>query len=335
VEVTSVADDEVVLFSGGEARRFDGLAPDTDYELAGEAVHTLVRPPGRLLCRFATVNDVHFGETECGHIDGVDLGPVLTTEDGEPPYPEIMNQAAVAEILELDPAMVVAKGDLTSRGTVEEYERFLDVYQGAFGNRLRYVRGNHDAAHGEHFAAEAPQLAEVPGARLAVLDTTIPGHTPGQVSADQLDWLDDIGVVAEADRLPVLVFGHHHVWDPDHDPRDEGFFGIHPDDSERLLATFARRPALKGYFAGHTHRNRVRRFAATGEAPFAEVACVKDFPGAWAEYRVYEGGAIQVHRRIGGAAALAWTERTRAMFGGFYPAYSFGDLPDRCFTMLW
>ena len=30
-----------------------------------------------------------------------------------------------------------------------------------------------------------------------------------------------------------------------------------------------------------------------------EVACVKDYPGAWAEYRVYDGGYTQIVRRIG------------------------------------
>ena len=34
------------------------------------------------------------------------------------------------------------------------------------------------------------------------------------------------------------------------------------------------------------------------DKPFVEVACVKDYPGSWAEYRVFEGGVLQVHRRI-------------------------------------
>ena len=32
--------------------------------------------------------------------------------------------------------------------------------------------------------------------------------------------------------------------------------------------------------------------------PIVEVACVKDYPGAWAEYRVHEGGYTQLVRRI-------------------------------------
>ena len=60
---------------------------------------------------------------------------------------------------------------------------------------------------------------------------------------------------------------------------------------------------------------------------------MKDFPGSWAEYRVYEGGILQIHRRISTPDALAWTEKTRGMFGGMYPAYAFGRPEDRCFTI--
>lgn len=101
------------------------------------------------------------------------------------------------------------------------------------------------------------------------------------------------------------------------------------------MALVARRPSIRGYFAGHTHRNRVSRFAATGDFPYAEVACVKDYPGTWAEYRVFERGVLQIHRRISTAPALAWSERTRAMFNGAYANYALGKLTDRCFAIRW
>jgi hypothetical protein len=129
------------------------------------------------------------------------------------------------------------------------------------------------------------------------------------------------------------VFGHHQPWDPSSPTRSADYFGICPDDSERLVAVVARCPRLVGYFAGHTHRNRVRRFAATGDVPWVEVASVKDFPGSWAEYRVFDGGVLQVHRRISAPEALEWTERTRAMFAGVYPSYSFGSIGDRCLAV--
>ncbi|HEX6235850.1 MAG TPA: metallophosphoesterase [Acidimicrobiales bacterium] len=330
MDLTTLADDEAVLHDGTLVHRHEGLAPDTAYDLDGHTFRTLPRPPGQRLATFCTVNDVHFGETECGVLNGIDDDPIYTSAPGEEPYPQLMNRCAIAEMRALDPDVVVVKGDLTSMGTRAEYQAFLDAYGPAFGERLVHVRGNHDAYHGETFAADAPRAVDLPGVTLAVIDTSIPGRASGGVSADTLEWLDQLA--AEADR-PVLVLGHHHPWDPGSATRPEAYFGINPDDSERLVEVVARRPSIAGYFAGHTHRNRVRRFAATGDVPWVEVACVKDFPGAWAEYRVHEGGVLQVFRRISQPEALAWSEKTRDLYGGLYDQYAFGRLVDRCFPI--
>jgi predicted phosphodiesterase len=328
-EVTTVADDEVVAFDGTEVAHWVGLEPGTTYELDhGVVATTLVRPPGERLATLATANDVHFGEVECGILDGW-ADPIVTVGPGEPPYPETMNRAAVAEIAAIDPDLVVVKGDLTAHGTAQEYEAFLDCWAPPFGDRLVHVRGNHESFHGTDLAAFDFQARTLPGVTVAVLDTSRPGRESGALTDDQLEQLD--ALAAEADR-PVLAFGHHHVWDPS-SKREPSYFGINPDDSERLVELIARRPMLRGWFAGHTHRNRVRRFPATGDVPFVEVACVKDHPGAWAEYRVFEGGILQVFRRISAPEALDWSERTRVMFAGLYHDYAFGRLEDRCFAL--
>ncbi|MHB8465202.1 MAG: metallophosphoesterase family protein [Acidimicrobiales bacterium] len=329
-EVTTVADDEIVIHVGSEVRSYAGLAPNTTYDLDGIVAHTLARPPGERLSVFTTVNDVHFGEVECGVIDGLELGPILRAEPGDPPYPEVMNRAAVAEMSDLRPDAVVVKGDLTANGTVEEYDAFLAAYEPAFGERLHHVRGNHDAYLGAEFGAISVQEVALPGVTLAILDTVIPRHHSGRLLETQLEWLDELGARADG---PVVVLGHHHPWDPGSNQRPEDYFGINPTDSEALVEVLARRPTFLGYFAGHTHRNRVRHFAATGKMPIVEVACVKDFPGSWAEYRVFEGGILQVHRRISSRPALAWTDRTREMFLGQYAQYSFGQVTDRCFEL--
>ncbi|MDQ4134264.1 MAG: metallophosphoesterase [Actinomycetota bacterium] len=321
LEVTTVADDGAVLHDGARVVRRDRLESDTAYQIEGVALRTLPRPPGEWLSTVATVNDLHFGETVCGVLPGVELGPPMRVDPGEPPYPETMNRAAAAEIVACQPDAVVAKGDLTSAGTAEELEAFLDCYGSVFGERLHWVRGNHDARLSGARTAEV----ELDGVILALLDTAVPGRAGGDVGFDQLEWLDELA--QRADR-PVLVFAHHPLADANRDG-----FGLTPEASERLVGVVARRPALLGYFAGHTHRNRVRRLEATGEVPWVEVSATKDFPGGWAEYRVFEGGVLQVFHRISTPEALSWSERTRAMFGGLYPAYSFGAVDDRCFAV--
>lgn len=330
VELTTVADDLAVLHDGTTVHRFEGLTPDTEYQLGGVSFRTLARPGGQLLARFVTVNDVHFGEVECGVLDDdPDRGPVLRVADGDEPHPELMNRAAVAEIAALAPDAVVVKGDLTLDGAEHEYAAFLACY-GVFGDRLHHVRGNHDRYHGQTYAA-GDVVIDLPGMRIALMDTTIEGETTGGFEAAQREWLDT--VAAESDR-PVVAMGHHQDWTPAN-RRNPGYFGINPDDSEGLHAVMARRGIL-GWFAGHTHRNRVRTTPGSGGAVHVEVGTVKDFPGSYAEYRVFEGGIVQVHHRVSTPEALAWSEACRGLYrdtGMDYVPYALGRLEDRCFAI--
>jgi predicted phosphodiesterase len=335
---TAVGDREVTTRGQFHSARITDLEPGTSFPLVVDGVDTsdllpatvttLPQPAGDLVATVATVNDVHFGERECGKL-GTDqeLGPVFSSEPGEPPYWEVMNEGAIAELEALGADSVVVKGDLTNLGADWEYESFVGAYS-RLGPRLRHVRGNHDAMI-SHQIAPGHFAVELDGVTLAVLDTVRPGTDRGRIPADQLAWLDGL---AEASTVPVLVFGHHHPWDPSSRERNDRYFGINPDDSDALCSVIARREVIAGYFAGHTHRNRVRRFPQARNVPIVEVACVKDYPGAWAEYRVHAGGYVQLVRRIRTPAAMAWTEKTRHMFAGLYRDYALGHLDDRCFT---
>jgi predicted phosphodiesterase len=326
VELTTVTDTEAVLHDGQRVVRVDGLRPGKEHTIEGVTFRTLDRPPGDRLATVATISDVHIGETECGRYEGVNLGPPLRAEPDEPPYPETMARAAAAEMTASDIDVLVVKGDLTAQGAASELATFLDIFAGPLGDRLHWVKGNHDvSARSELDPRPSTELVDVPGARLALLDTAVPGQVGGRVSEEQLAWLDDVG--AEADT-PVLVFGHHPLFD-----HASFTAGINAEDSDRLVELFVRRTALAGYFAGHTHRNLVRRLPASGDVPWAEVGATKDYPGVWAEYRVYDGAVMQVVHRISSPEALSWTDRTRAMFGGLYPSYAFGSLADRCYLL--
>ena len=138
---TRVGDREVTTIGPYHVARVDDLAPDTEYGLAVDgvapdywlppSVRTLVQPPGELVATIATANDVHFGETKCGRTGdpATDaIGPILRSDPGEPPYPEVMGRGAVAEIAELDPDAVLVKGDLTDRGLPEQYAAFLATF---------------------------------------------------------------------------------------------------------------------------------------------------------------------------------------------------------------
>lgn len=328
MDITTVADDLIVAHDGLDVHRLTGLTPDTDHDVLGHVVRTLPRPSGALRCRFATVNDVHFGELEAGRLGEHQVGPVQRAEPGEPPYPETMNRAAVAEMLAIDPAAVVVKGDLSLDGHPDEWTAFEQCYRPAFGERLHVVRGNHDAYHGQTSYA-GDQWIELPGVAVALLDTTIPQQTTGWLHAAQLEWLD---ARAAESTVPVIAMGHHQQFTGTN--RSPDYFGLHPDASDALTDVIARRPALVAYTAGHTHRHR-KRILPSG-VPTIEIGCVKDFPGTWAEYRVYDGGITQVVHRMSAPDALRWSERCRHLYidyGVDYEQYALGTLDDRCFTI--
>jgi hypothetical protein len=168
----------------------------------------------------------------------------------------------------------------------------------------------------------APYTVELDGAALAVIDTTVPGRCGGALPADQLSWLED---VARGTPDPVLVFAHHPATHFDRD------YSI-GDDVHALVDLVRRHHNIVGWLAGHTHTNRVVRLDGARGVPFAEVACAKDYPGAWAEYRIYDGGYTQVMRRVSTPAARAWSERGRAMIQGVYRDLVLGAVADRCFS---
>lgn len=331
MDITTVADDLIVAHDGLDVYQLDGLQPATTYEVRGRAARTLDRPAGQLLCRFGTVNDVHFGETECGRIDDHAEGPIQRVGPDETPYPETMNRGAAAEMLAADLAAVFVKGDLSVDGRPDEWAAFEACYRDTFGERLHVVRGNHDSYQGQtEYAGD--RWVVLPGVAVALMDTAIPQKTTGWLSAGQLEWLD---THAAASDRPVVVMGHHQQWTPSADGhRSDDYFGLHPDPSDALADVITRRRSIVAYTAGHTHRHRVRRLASG--VPTVEVGCVKDFPGTWAEYRVYEGGLMQVVHRISTADALAWSERCRHLYSDFgvdYETYALGTLDDRCFTI--
>jgi predicted phosphodiesterase len=335
LELTTVTSTGATFHQGTSVSRVVDLVPGTHHTHRGISFATLPLPPGERRCRFASVNDVHFGEVEAGRLDDSDRGPVQRVPAGSSPYPEVMNAAVVdelrgSEVYRGPLAAVFVKGDVSSSGTTEEFAAFERCYRPPFGDRLTVVRGNHDAYQGQHeYAGES--WVDLPGVSVALMDTTVPGHSGGALGREQIDWLD--AMVAAADG-PVVVMGHHPPYFGAVD--DNPDFVLTPAASLELEELFGRRTAVVAYTAGHTHRHRVQR-PASG-VPCIEVGCVKDFPGTWAEYEVYDGGILQVVHRLSSPAALAWSEQCRGLYADFgvdYASYALGGLDDRCLPIAW
>lgn len=328
---------------GPGAALLTGLAPGADLDLEADAgegpirwlgpLRTLAPPPGRELFRFATVNDIHLGDPRFGRFPMVKHPD--DDADGSPP-PERCLEAAVGELTAWGAQLIVAKGDITDHGSVEEWETAAKLLAGP-GLPVEAMLGNHDVSTGAVDGTEiladagialswgAPQARDFPGFRLVLTDTTIAGNNRGT----GLRLGDVAALVGETDG-PAVVALHHHPQRHramTHPPR-----GIPGNEAMPFLDTVAAANPATLVIAGHSHRHRRHRW---GPLTIAEVGSPQDYPGTWAGYVVHEGGIRQVVRRVADPQAIAWTESTRDCFLGLWGRWSPGTRDQRCFSLTW
>jgi predicted phosphodiesterase len=322
-EIVSIGTNSAVLALGREIVHLQGLEPDTQVSVSGLHFRTL-KSAGSLLSRVVTMNDVHFGETKCGEIEGI-TGAALEVEPGEEPYPMTMNRSVCDDANELQPDAVIVKGDLTNSGKPEEFQAFLDCYVGTFGDKVAFVRGNHDSYHAEGFADTPVQIIDTKGLRTVLVDTARSREVGGFLSTAQLDAIAD---AAASTENTVIVMGHHPLVLPEA-PAD-GHRSMNEKGSLAFMEVALAHQNVVAYTAGHTHR--CRRVEVSGISVI-DVASVKDFPGVFAEYQVREEGIVQILHRASAPAAVSWAEKTAHMFAGLYRDYAMGTLEDRSFVL--
>jgi len=351
--------------AGTRLVRIDGLAPATEYSIESAAaggapapcnryfppaVRTLAPPRATQVGSFATLNDLHFGESRMGGVMTEDFEygeaapgyDVVTNSDYDTPYAEFMNADAVSAINDLDVDMTIIKGDIADAGLAEQFEAAARTFAG-FEKPHHAFLGNHDhlarragsAVDGYSILGQepAPRTVELAGWRLVLLDTTIPGLHEGGFDAVRREWLRH--VLVESDRLgtPTLLFMHHHPVPPEHAKGYPNSIGLDPADSVELFHLLGAHAQVKGVLIGHTHRNKIRHYPASGRIPFVEVVNPKDYPGGFGHYRLFEDGSFrQEVRRTPSERALAHSTRCRGLFDGGYQHFTLGALEERSFA---
>ncbi len=343
--------------------RIEGLPADTTLSVAVEAqgaepappdaffegrVMTWREPGAKQVASFATLNDVHFGEERFGGMfdpdgDALDDGsPAVRASDTEIPYWRFMNEDAVADINRCDIDCTFIKGDIADRGLRWQFEAAAETWA-AFDRPWHAFLGNHDyygKALGEDVDGyallqqpPAPRALELGNWRILLLETPEPGAHHGVFDDARLAWLrEQLEETRELAR-PTLLMMHHQPVPPG---REHGFvnrIGMLPEHSTRVFDLLAAHPQVAGMLIGHTHRNRIRRYAQCPHVPFIEVHCAKDYPGGWAHYRLFDDGHFrQEARRTNSARALEHASRCREFFDGGYRRFALGSLGERSFV---
>jgi hypothetical protein len=174
-----------------------------------------------------------------------------------------------------------------------------------------------------------PRARDLRGVRLVLVNTVQgdPRYHRGQLPPEMSRRVAQLAAESPAGAIVVL----HHP------PELHRFPTVYPPgipfgESRQLLdCLVAAKPAAL-VTCGHRHRNRRYGY---GPLVVSEVSATKDYPGVWAGYKVYDGGVVQVVRRISRPDVISWTEATRRAMNGQWHRWSPGRVDDRCFAVSW
>jgi 3',5'-cyclic-AMP phosphodiesterase len=346
--VLRAGDASAEVAAGGDspgATVLAGLAPGRRYSLTvtrpGQAPEpvgafsTLAPPPGRELCRFATVNDVHVGEPSFGVLRTIREPRRRPGSGGG--YATRCLTAALAEARAWGAQALVVKGDLTWQGRAREWEEVAGLL-GAAGIPVAAVAGNHDvgskavdgrrilAAHGIE-VPDHPFSLDLPGIRIVLAHSAVARRSHGHVDEVQRAVVADLVAGAPAAAFVGLHHYLHRFGVPLSYPP-----GIAGAGADALLDALAEANSATLVSSGHSHRNRRR---TVGPLVVTQVGATMHYPGVWAGYAVHEGGIRQVVRRVAEPSAIAWTERTAHALLGGWRLWATGLRSHRCFSHPW
>jgi hypothetical protein len=295
---------------------------------------TLLSPPGRLLCRVATVSDLHLGARRWG------ASKLMKDRSGQStPFPMRTAMAAIGEAVAWGTDLLVVKGDAAHHQCEDDFRQVGELLDAFEDLPVMLIPGNHEVDGEEAGTAlpakvgrrgvpyvQATACEDLEGIRVIVADTTVAGSGAGSIDRVAADVCD----LAAASPRPFLLGIHHQLQPyryPTHYP-----IGVAAPASTAFLDQLSAANPRGLVTSGHTHRNRARRH---GPLPVTEVASTRDWPGVWAGYAIHEGGVRQVVRRAVASGAITWHEYSRRALLGRWERWAAGPLSQRCFTHAW
>jgi Icc protein len=186
---------------------------------------------------------------------------------------EAMLRAAVASIAAqpLKPDAVIASGDLTDCGLVEEYELLADCLK-PLSMPVYLIPGNHDRRDNlrKVFGGKGylPEISPKAGdylhytvedlpLRLIGLDTIVPGKGNGEMDEARLAWLK--ARLDEQPDRPTFIFMHH----PPFPTGLQHMDSINCRNGEALAALLRNYENIERVACGHHHRSIQIRWAGT------------------------------------------------------------------------
>ena len=225
---------------------------------------------GRLLATIATANDVHFGETECGRTGdpATDaIGPILRAAPGRAAVPRGDEPArSSTRCARSTPTSVVVKGDLTDTGPRRGVRGVPRRATARLGARMHHVRGNHDAMRDPTLARRGRAVR----GRARRRDARGARHRRARATSAARCRAEQLAVARRPRRRrrPARCSCSATTRSGTSTPRASIRTSRSRPTTRRARSTWSRGARhIVGYFAGHTHTNRVRRDSAARDVP--------------------------------------------------------------------
>jgi 3',5'-cyclic AMP phosphodiesterase CpdA len=165
-----------------------------------------------------------------------------------------------------NPLAIVITGDLADLGEPDAYARLRDELEPVakrMGSKIIWVMGNHDE-RGPYSAAlfggdpddVTPQdrIYDVDGLRIIALDSSVPGYHHGELTDEQLSWLEEVLAIPAAHG--TLLALHHPPL-----PSPIEIMAIIELQQQQKLADVIRGTDVRGILAGHLHYSTSGTFA--------------------------------------------------------------------------
>ena len=180
----------------------------------------------------------------------------------------------VASGLSID--ALIFTGDLADRGEPEAYQRLRDLvtpYAQSLEAQVVWVMGNHDeipayshVLFGENHTKE-PQdrVYDLRGLRVIALDTSVPGFHHGELSTEQLAWLER-ELSTPAPHGTILALHHPPI------PTPIALMGLIELENQSDLEAVVRGSDVRGVLGGHLHYATFSQFAGV-PVSVAPAAC--------------------------------------------------------------
>ena len=165
-----------------------------------------------------------------------------------------------------NPSAIVITGDLADLGEPDAYVRLRDELEpvaNRMGSKIIWVMGNHDERgpfssilFGGDSDDATPQdrVYDVDGLRIVALDSSVPGYHHGELTDEQLSWLEEVLAVPAAHG--TLLALHHPPL-----PSPIEIMAIIELQQQQKLADVIRGTDVRGILAGHLHYSTNGTFA--------------------------------------------------------------------------